>query len=143
VAVSAVTVIGAQRVPLARAADPFARMRLGHALLALGLVLATVVAAGGLTGGAYLVPVAVWSVGDVVLLGEPFAVVAGLAPEDERGRYLAAYGVSWGVAATLAPALAAGRVAAGGAPALWAACATGAGVLSLTQRAVGARVTRQ
>ena len=142
-AVSAATVVAGRRRSLTRADDPFVRMRLGHAVLALGLALAAVVAACGLTGGAYLLPVVVWSLGDVVLLGEPFAVVAGLAPEAERGRYLAAYGVSWGIATTLAPAVSTGLVETGGAPALWGACATGAGVLCLTQRAVGTRVTRQ
>jgi MFS family permease len=115
----------------------------GYGLLALGLTLAALVAATGATGAAYLLPVVAWSLGDVVLLGEPFAVVAGLAPETDRGRYLAAYGVSWGVATTLAPALATGVLGTGGPPALWAACAAVAGVLAVAQSRVRVAVTRR
>ena len=51
---------------------------LGYLLLALGLGLAAPAAVTG-TGLAYVAPVAVWSLGNLVLLGEPFAVVAELA----------------------------------------------------------------
>lgn len=143
VAVSAVTVIAGRRLRLSRSTDPFDRMCTGYGLLALGLTLAALVAATGATGAAYLLPVVAWSLGDVVLLGEPFAVVAGLAPETDRGRYLAAYGVSWGVATTLAPALATGVLGTGGPAALWAACAAVAGVLAVTQSRVRVAVTRR
>ncbi|HET7432308.1 MAG TPA: MFS transporter [Nocardioides sp.] len=150
VAVSAVTVIGGRRLRLTRATDPFARMRTGYTLLAVGLALAALAAGASaltpdaaLPGAAYLLPVVVWSLGDVVLLGEPFAVVAGLAPDAERGRYLAAYGVSWGVATTLAPVLAAGLLARGGPTLLWGACAAVAGVLAVTLSRVRTAVTRR
>ena len=94
------------------------------------------------TGLAYVAPVAVWSIGDVILLGEPFAVVAELAPERERGRYLAAYGVCWGVATTLGPLLATGLVAAGGPALLWLSCAALCGAMSLAQSPLRAAVTR-
>ena len=98
-AVSATTVIAGQRLRrfVPDAWSPFSRMSLAYFLLALGLVLAVPAAATG-TGAAYVVPVVIWSLGDVILLGEPFAIVAELATERDRGRYLAAYGVSWGVA---------------------------------------------
>ncbi len=118
-------------------------MRTGYALLALGLLLAAVVALVHPVGAAYLLPVVVWSFGDAVLLGEPFAVVAGLAPDADRGRYLAAYGVSWGVATALAPPLATGALAVGGAPALWLVCGATAMALALGQSRLGGAVTRQ
>jgi MFS family permease len=143
VAVSAVTVVVGRRLRISRHPDPFGRMRTGYALLALGLGLSAMVAALGGTGAAYLVPVVVWSLGDVVLLGEPFAVVAGLAGSTGRGRYLAAYGVCWGVATTVAPLLATALVATGGPALLWAACGGGAAGLALVQSRARAAVTEQ
>jgi len=140
-AVSAVTVIVGRRFRISRHPDAFGRMRTGYALLALGLGVAALVAGAGGTGAAYVVPVLVWSIGDVVLLGEPFAVVAGLAEPAARGRYLAAYGVSWGVATTVAPLLATGLVATGGPALLWSCCGAGAVMLVQVQTRVRAAVT--
>ena len=142
-AVSAVTVIAGRRLRVSRHPDAFGRMRTGYALLALGLGLAAIVAAAGGTGALYVLPVVVWSIGDVVLLGEPFAVVAGLPEPTARGRYLAAYGVSWGVATTVAPLLATWLVATGGPALLWSCCAAGAVVLAVVQSQVRAAVTEQ
>jgi predicted MFS family arabinose efflux permease len=143
VAVSAATVIAAGRLPLTRRGDAFSRMRAGYALLALGLALAAGVALAGPRGWWYLVPVVVWSAGDRVLLGEPMAVVAGLAEAGDRARYLATYGLGWGIATTLAPALATGLLAVGGPPALWLGCALGAAVLAGLQSPVRGAVTRK
>jgi predicted MFS family arabinose efflux permease len=143
VAVSAATVIAAGRLPLTRRGDAFSRMRAGYALLALGLALAAGVALAGPRGWWYLVPVVVWSAGDRVLLGEPMAVVAGLAEAGDRARYLATYGLGWGIATTLAPALATGLLALGGPPALWLGCALGAAVLAGLQSPVRGAVTRK
>lgn len=138
-AVSAVTVIVGRRHPPTRHRDTFARMRTGYTLMAAGLVLAAGVAlVWPAAGPLYIVPVVVWSLGDAVLLGEPFAVVAGIAPPEARSRYLAAYGVSWGIATTAAPLLATGLVAAGGSAALWGACAVGAIGLAAVQGRVSA-----
>ncbi len=144
VAVSATTVIAGQplRRRLPASWDAFRRMALGYSLLALGLALAAPAQATG-TGLAYVVPVAVWSLGDVILLGEPFAVVAELAPERDRGRYLAAYGVCWGLATTVAPLLATGLVAAGGPLLLWLTCAALCGGLSVAQSPLRSAVTRK
>ena len=86
----------------------------------------------------------VWSLGSLVLLGEPFAVVADLADARDRGRYLAAYGVSWGLATTVAPIVAttlprpsAPRVRCGSAapssPPPWRWCRTGVGAVVTQQ----------
>jgi hypothetical protein len=141
IAVAATTAILGRRLPLTRAPDPFARMRTGYALLAAGLALAALVGAVHAHVAWYLPPWVVWSLGSTVLLGEPFAVVAGLAEEADRGRYLAAYGVSWGVATTAAPPVATGLVAAGGSALLWAGCAAGAAALALAQSRVRCAVS--
>lgn len=145
-AVGAVTVVAGQwlrsRLP-AVGATPFARLRRGYLLLAVGLGLAAAVAALAPSGPAYVVPVVVWSLGSLVLLGEPFAVVAGLVEAHDRGRYLAAYGVSWGLATTVAPVVATTLLSLGAAGAMWLGCAAVAAALALVQDRVGAVVTQQ
>jgi len=143
VAVSATTVIVGRRLPLSRHVDPFLRMRSGFTWLAGGLALAGAAALSGAGAWSYVAPVVVWSLGDAVLLGEPLAVVAGLAHGGDRGRYLAAYGVSWGLATTAAPALATGLLVLGGTPVLWGSCAAGALLLAGVQSRVGAAVTEK
>ena len=100
--VSSVTVVLAQPLLASRLVpgNPFGTMRVGY--LVLGAGLAGTGWASGLAG--FLATTVVWSVGDVLLLGLPFAIVSGLAPEGARGRYLAAYGICWGFAAVLAAA---------------------------------------
>jgi MFS family permease len=141
VSLSASTVILGRRLRLARQVDPFGRMRTGYVLVAVGLCLAGLTAAARPPGWWYAASVIVWSLGDAVLLGEPLAVVAELASAGDRGRYLAAYGVSWGVATAVAPALAAGLLALGGSPGLWCACAAVAGGLAAAQSRVRRAVT--
>jgi MFS family permease len=143
VALSAAIVIVGSRLRLTAHPDPFRRMRSGYALLAAGLLLAGVETALGAGGWGYVVPVLVWSLGDAILLGEPLAIVAGLAGGPDRGRYLAAYGVCWGAATTLAPALATGLIAWGGPSLLWCACGAGSAVLAGVQSRVGAAVARK
>ncbi len=99
---SAATVVLAQPARAAGAPlDDFAAMALGYLLLGAGLL------ATGLVHPlpAYVAATVAWSLGDLVLLGRAYAVVAGLAPAGPRGGYLAAYGTSWGAAAVLAPLL--------------------------------------
>jgi MFS family permease len=145
-AVGAVTVVSGQwvrsRLP-GLGATPFARLRGGYLLLALGLGLAAVVAVLHPSGPAYVLPVVVWSLGSLVLLGEPFAVVADLVAAPDRGRYLAAYGVSWGLATTVAPVVATTLLSLGAAGAMWSGCALVAAALALAQDRVGAVVTQQ
>jgi MFS family permease len=148
VSLSAATVIAGARFRgwLPSGWGPFRRMTAGYLILALGLGLAVpaaVLAARAGTGAPYLLPVVVWSVGDALLLGEPFAVVAGLAAPADRGRYLAAYGVCWGLATTAAPLLVAGLLAVSGPAALWGTCALAALALAGSQSRLGAAVTRQ
>ena len=58
------------------------------------------------------------ALGQVFLLGPPYAVVAGLADDVSRARYLAAYGTCWGIAQTLGP-LAWTHLLSIGVPAVW------------------------
>ncbi len=71
----------------------------GYAVLGVGL------AAYGLTTSApgFVLATVVAALGDLLLLGRSLAYVADLAPDDARARYLAVYGLSWGLAAVIAP----------------------------------------
>lgn len=71
----------------------------------------------------------VWSLGDLLLLGHAYGIVAAIAPDSARARYLAAYGVSWGLAAIAAPLLGTLLLVRGGAALLWLSCAGVAGAL--------------
>jgi MFS family permease len=133
-AVSSVTVVLAQPLLASRLVpgNPFGTMRVGY--LVLGAGLAGTGWASGLAG--FLATTVVWSVGDVLLLGLPFAIVSGLAPEGALGRYLAAYGICWGFAAVLAPLLGTRLLDTGGPRLLWLTCAALAVVLAAAQPAL-------
>ena len=51
----------------------------------------------------FLASTVIWSIGDLILLGRAYTIVAALAPPTGRGRYMAIYGTSWGLAAIAAP----------------------------------------
>ncbi|MGA5818050.1 MFS transporter [Kitasatospora sp. NPDC094028] len=94
------------------------------------LALAHLLLAAGLTGyalarslPALLASAAVWSLGDLLVMGRIYALVTDLAPPGGTGRYLAVFGLSWGVAATLAPVLGTQLLARAGTTALWSAMA--------------------
>ncbi len=71
----------------------------GYLLLALGL--AGYALAHTLV--AHIAATLVWSVGDLLLVGRAYAIVAALAPSGAKARYLAVYGTSWGIGAIVAP----------------------------------------
>ncbi|MFF4345266.1 MFS transporter [Kitasatospora sp. NPDC001540] len=82
--------------------------------------------ATGLTGyalartlPALLASAAVGSLGDLLAMGRAYALVTDLAPPGGSGRYLAAFGTSWGIAATLAPVLGTRLLARAGTTTLW------------------------
>ncbi len=66
--------------------------------------------------------VLVWTVGEVLQAGLLSAVVAGLAPPHQRGRYMGAYGLSYGVSGTLAPLIGTQVLQRAGQGALFGAC---------------------
>ncbi|MGB8943499.1 MAG: MFS transporter, partial [Streptomyces sp.] len=94
---SALTIVLGQPLlhfrPLAAISTP-AAFATGYALLTVGL--AGYGAAHSLE--AHLAPTIVWSLGDLILMGRVYALVADLAPAAGTGRYMAVYGTSWGIA---------------------------------------------
>jgi MFS family permease len=100
---------------------------MGYLLLAVGLAgygqartLADFVAATVVVG-----------IGEVLLGGHVLAMVSALAPSAVRGRYLAAFGLSWGVAATLGPVPATLLLEHAGDRTLWTAAAGCCATLAL------------
>jgi MFS family permease len=119
---SAATVVLAQpllTVPWLRRLDDLSAMAVGYVVLAAGLLATSL--ATDLVG--FLAATVVWSLGDLVLMGRAYTLVAAIAPEDGRGSYLAAYGLSWGVAAVVAPLLGTQLLDRVGATATWASLA--------------------
>lgn len=102
---SAVTIVAGQ--PLLRL------RRLAELPAPVALAAGYVLLAAGLAGYAFAdaLPAFVawtvcWSLGDLLLMGRMYAVVADLAPPGATGRYMAAFGTSWGVATVTAPVIA-------------------------------------
>ncbi|MGH3503449.1 MAG: MFS transporter [Nocardioidaceae bacterium] len=129
---SAVTVVCGQPLLATRRVRGLqapAALAVGYVLMGCGLLGYAV----GETLPAYLVATVIWSLGDLVLLGRTYAVVADLAPADARGRYLAVFGLSWGVAATLAPLLGTQLLGRFGPTPTWAVFAAACGCLALAQ----------
>ncbi|MGZ4742092.1 MAG: MFS transporter [Oryzihumus sp.] len=137
---SALTIVAARpalRLRRVAGLDDFAAMALGFALLGSGL-LATGFATTALTLAAATV---LWSLGDLVLFARIYTVVAAIAPATARGRYLAAYGTSWGVAAFVAPLLGTAVLTAAGPPGLWSGCAAASLLLAAAQPLLRRRLT--
>ncbi|MDQ2756251.1 MAG: MFS transporter [Actinomycetota bacterium] len=133
---SALTVVAGQPLlhwaPLQR---PARALTAGYVALAAGL-LAT---GTSTTLVGFVAATVLWSVGDLLLLGHAWTLVAGIAPAGARGRYLAAYGMSWGVASVVAPILATQLLAARGPLLLWGALAAVALALAAAQPALVTR----
>ncbi|MFI9106113.1 MFS transporter [Streptomyces fildesensis] len=130
--VSAVTIVAAQ--PLLRlrrlsALSAPAALALGYVLLAAGL--AGYAAAHTVT--ASLVATVVWSLGDLVILGRSYALVADLAPPGGTGRYLAVYGISWGFAGVAAPIVSTQILEHAGPAVLWSGLAVVSVALAVGQ----------
>ncbi|GAA2397378.1 MFS transporter [Nonomuraea africana] len=85
---------------------------------------------------AYVAATVVWSVGDLFMVGRAYALVAELAPVEARGRYLAAYGTSWGLATIAAPIAGIQLLDRAGAAGLWAATACACVALAVAQLAI-------
>lgn len=138
--VSALTIVTGQ--PLLRrlprvGRSRFRSMALGYAVLALGL--AGTAVSTDLSG--FVVSTVVWSVGDLILLGHTWSIVSDLAPAGATARYLAVFGLSWGLAAVVAPLLGTQLLAAGGPVLLWSVSAILAGALAAAQPALARRCT--
>jgi hypothetical protein len=129
----------ALRIPmLARLSGPVA-CGAGFAFMAAGL--AGYAAAHSLAG--LLAPTAIWSAGNLLLSGRAFAVVTALAPPGATARYLAVYGLSWGIATVLAPVLATEVIGSLGPAALWSGCAALCATMSCGQPVLMRAVARR
>ncbi|MFD4859756.1 MFS transporter [Streptomyces atratus] len=126
-------------------AQPLVRLPWATRLTTPGaLALAHLLLAAGLTGyalartlPALLASAAMWSLGDLLVMGRIYALVTDLAPPGGSGRYLAVFGTSWGIAATLAPVLGTQLLARAGTTTLWSTMAA----LCLLLAALHLRVT--
>ncbi|GAA3196911.1 MFS transporter [Nonomuraea roseoviolacea] len=140
--VSAVTTVAGQPLlrlrPVAGLPPPVA-LAVGSVLIAAGL--AGYAVARGLP--AFVAATVLWSLGDLFMVGRAYAVVAGLAAPDARGRYLAVYGTSWGVAAVAAPLAGTQLLERVGAGGMWAAAAGVCLVLAAAQLGVGPLLARR
>jgi MFS family permease len=134
-AVEAVVAVAGQRFLRGAAARPFFLMAAGLAIVAAGFAVAAFADVMPLL----CLGAAIVALGQVFLLGPPYAVVAGLADDDSRARYLAVYGTCWGIAQTLGP-LAWTRLLSIGVPVAWLAgaamCVLVAVLVPLAGRAV-------
>jgi MFS family permease len=116
--VSAATVILGQPL-LRRSRGPLAGPRTA---VPTGLALAAAGFAGyGVAGGpaTFLGATVVLGLGDVLLMGHLVALVSRIAPAGHHATYLAGYGLSWGVAATLGPLTGTWLLDHGGSRTLW------------------------
>ncbi|WP_405061227.1 MFS transporter [Kribbella sp. NBC_01505] len=136
-AVSAVTMILAQRL-LRVQLDDFQAMRAGYVLLAAGLV----VCAFASSLPAFLLATAFWSVGVAFLQTRYLTQAAGLAPDDGRARYLAVFGLCWGVATTVAPLIVTHLLETAGPEGLWLVNAAAAMALAAAQPLLRRRLAR-
>ncbi len=71
----------------------------------------------------YAAGVTIWTLGEIGFLPVASAVTADLAPRDVRGRYQGAYGLAFGLATCVAPALGTLVLQRLGSVALWSGCA--------------------
>ncbi|MBS2537403.1 MFS transporter [Catenulispora sp. NF23] len=87
-----------------------------------------------------LLPTALYSLGNLLVMGRSFAVVSELAPTEASARYLAVYGSSWGVATLLAPLVATWLIGVSGPASLWTVSALACAVMAVAQPWVVRRV---
>jgi MFS family permease len=101
-----------------RGSSQFLMLAVGAVLVGIGFGMYGFVAAYGW----FMLAMAVLTVGEMIMVPVGQALVARLAPEAMRGRYMAVFGYSWVVAGVVGP-LMAGVLLDGGRPSwLWYAC---------------------
>lgn len=109
--------------------QPFTIGWIGRRPRTLVLALSQLTVGGGfaLTAFAHTVPMfllslTVWTLGEIGNAGLMNTLVAGIAPPHLRGRYLGLFGLSWGGAAVIGPALGTTVYGTVGPGYLWAGC---------------------
>lgn len=110
----------------------------GAALVAIGFGLNAIAD----TVPAYALGVVIWTIGEVAVLPVANTVVADLAPPDVRGRYQGAYGMSWGLAAIIAPTVGAFVLERFGSAPLWTGSLILGMLVAAGHVALGPRLTR-
>jgi MFS family permease len=128
-AVSAATLIVAQRLLRLQHLDDFRSISIGYVLLAVGLL----AIAFAHTLAIFLLAAVLWSLGDLFLLTRYLTQASGLAPDAARGRYLAIFGLSWGIATTIAPLTVTQLLESAGPTGLWLTSAAVAVALAVLQ----------
>ena len=121
--------IAAQRLLRTQNLDDFRSIAIGYVLLAVGLV----VSAFAHTLLVFVLAAVLWSLGDLFLLTRYLTQVSGLAPAEARGRYLAIFGLCWGIATTIAPLTVTQLLKKSGPTGLWLTSAAVAGLLAVLQ----------
>lgn len=111
--------------PILAKQDRARTLAVGCALVGIGFGLNAVAH----TAPMYALGVIIWTVGEMGVLPVANAVVAELAPPEIRGRYQGAYGLSFGLAVCVAPAVGMFVLEHAGSVALWVGClGTGLGI---------------
>ncbi|WP_433161065.1 MFS transporter [Kribbella sp. CA-247076] len=128
-AVSAVTMIVAQRFLRLRHLDDFSALTIGYVVVGAGLL----VSAFAHTLAVFLAAAVLWSLGELFLLTRYLTLASSLAPDHARGRYLAVFGLSWGFATAIAPLTVTRLLESFGAAGLWLSTAAVAGLLAAAQ----------
>ncbi|MFD7156077.1 MFS transporter [Kribbella sp. NPDC059898] len=128
-AVSAAVLIVAQRLLRVQKLDDFRSIAIGYVLLAIGLL----TSAFAHTLLVFVLAAVLWSLGDLFLLTRYLTQASGLAPDEARGRYLAIFGLSWGIATTIAPLTVTQLLKTSGPTGLWLTSAAVAAVLAVLQ----------
>jgi MFS family permease len=128
-AASALTMILAQHLLRLQHLDDFHAMSIGYVLLSIGLV----ISAFAHSLAVFLIATVLWSLGELFLLTRYLTRASGLAPDHARGRYLAVFGLSWGIATAIAPLTVTWLLESFGPAGLWLAGAAVAVVLAALQ----------
>ncbi len=128
-ALSAITLIAAQRLLRVQHLDDFQSIAIGYGLLAAGLVVCAIAHSLAV----FLIAAILWSLGDLFLLTRYLTQASGLAPDEARGRYLAVFGLSWGIATTIAPLTVTQLLKTAGPTGLWLTSAGVAAALAILQ----------
>jgi MFS family permease len=112
---------------------------LGAALTGVGFGMTGLAGGPAVFGAAILV----WTLGEIAFSTATPALIADLAPVQQRGRYQGAFQLTWGVAGVVAPALGGAVLGAWGAGPLWASCLVLGLTAALFHGTLTARTMRQ
>lgn len=136
-ALSALIVVGAQPL-LRRGTNIGGRLASGYLLLALGLATAGL----QMTMAGYVIATILMALGDVMLLGYSYTLIASIAPDGAKASYFAAYGIIWGMALTVGPP-AMGYLLQAGYATFWFVCAAIMLCTGIAQLGVNRAIRRQ